>query len=962
MLTRGSEWRRWDLHVHTPETILNDQFNGWESYLDAIEAHDTVKVMGVTDYMSIANYSKLKGYKADGRISNIELLIPNIEFRIAPPSDRATAINIHILVSPNDPNHEREVLNALGRLDWEYRGHRYSCVPDQLSALGRAFDQNIVDDRAALAMGVTQFKVDFTKFRDWYVKEKWLQHNSLIAVAAGDDGLSGFQRDGAWGGFREEITRFSEVLFSGRPGERDFWIGRGSDLDRETMVRLGGPKPVVQGSDAHRLADLFNPALDRFCWLKADLTFDGMQQILYEPEDRVFIGPTPPLYHDEARVIVAVKLSDSNGWFDDVTIPLNAGLVSIIGQKGSGKSALAELIAYAAGSWHENDKTNFLSRAGEHLEGLTIQLEWADGSTTSTTLWQNDSENNDVRYLSQRFVERLCADDHIGAELVREIEAVIFSYIDPTDTLNASNFEELRTIRTEGIRSEGERLREDIQRLIQEECELRDGRAKLSEKKTRVKALAKEREGLVKQTPKAATPAEALLQKQLQDRRTELAAAQQVVATEKQKIQKITDIRTRMVNVKGQIVRFNTEIDTMLTDAGIADKAAFHLQFASDAEPILIRRATEIQGLVAKHEGAAENPAKGTIRWLEQQIKALVDRDTADKAQQQRIKVIQGRISAIDTEAKRLEAEIAKIEGPDRERLKAAGDERLAAYVAYFENLKNEQTTLEELYAPVKAKLKDGTAKPQEQELEFSIRWEVDIANWLQRGGALFDQRTTIPYGTMQGLGDAARKSLLPAWASGDTRKIADALTAFLTEFRKGDIRPVDYLRSGITLSDVLNWLYEVDHIRLTYGLKYNGVELEKLSPGTKGIVLLILYLGMDVGDTRPLIVDQPDENLDNESIYALLTTYFKSAKKRRQIILITHNPNLVVNGDSEQVIVAVAQRRADGLPHITYVAGAIENSGTDGQGIRQQVCRILEGGTDAFLKREKRYAIAYAK
>ena len=80
----------------------------------------------------------------------------------------------------------------------------------------------------------------------------------------------------------------------------------------------------------------------------------------------------------------------------------------------------------------------------------------------------------------------------------------------------------------------------------------------------------------------------------------------------------------------------------------------------------------------------------------------------------------------------------------------------------------------------------------------------------------------------------------------------------------------------------------ETDHIKLTYGLKYNHVELEKLSPGTKGIVLLILYLGIDIDDTRPLIVDQPDENLDNESIYTLLTAYFKSAKCRRQIILIT--------------------------------------------------------------------------
>jgi ABC-type cobalamin/Fe3+-siderophores transport system ATPase subunit len=104
-------------------------------------------------------------------------------------------------------------------------------------------------------------------------------------------------------------------------------------------------------------------------------------------------------------------------------------------------------------------------------------------------------------------------------------------------------------------------------------------------------------------------------------------------------------------------------------------------------------------------------------------------------------------------------------------------------------------------------------------------------------------------------------------------------------------------------------------------------VDLKKLSPGTKGIVLLILILGMDVNDTRPLIVDQPDENLDNESIYTLLTVYFKNAKVRRQIILIIYNPNLVVNTDAEQVVIADMAKRDDALPHISYVSGSLKNN-----------------------------------
>src|ERR1700737_4865133 len=105
--------------------------------------------------------------------------------------------------------------------------------------------------------------------------------------------------------------------------------------------------------------------------------------------------------------------------FDDTELPLNAGLVSIIGQKGSGKSAFAELIAYAAGSWEADSPDRFLTRAGKHLEGLEIFLERADGSDSRAVLGYPSLEANGVRYLSQKFVERLCAEDHLGMALVQ---------------------------------------------------------------------------------------------------------------------------------------------------------------------------------------------------------------------------------------------------------------------------------------------------------------------------------------------------------------------------------------------------------------------------------------------------------------------------------------------------------------------------------------------------------------
>lgn len=140
---------------------------------------------------------------------------------------------------------------------------------------------------------------------------------------------------------------------------------------------------------------------------------------------------------------------------------------------------------------------------------------------------------------------------------------------------------------------------------------------------------------------------------------------------------------------------------------------------------------------------------------------------------------------------------------------------------------------------------------------------------------------------------------------------------------------------------------------------RLDNKDLRFLSPGEKGIVLLLLYLEAEEGDNRPLIIDQPDDNLDNLSVYPNLIEYFRNRKQTRQIIIITHNPNLVVTTDSEQVVVA----SFDGThaPKIAYRSGALEDTNPAGPvlGIREEVCRILEGGTKAFQLREARYALS---
>ena len=117
---------------------------------------------------------------------------------------------------------------------------------------------------------------------------------------------------------------------------------------------------------------------------------------------------------------------------------------------------------------------------------------------------------------------------------------------------------------------------------------------------------------------------------------------------------------------------------------------------------------------------------------------------------------------------------------------------------------------------------------------------------------------------------------------------------------------------------------------------------------------MLLLYLALDDADDRPLIIDQPEENLDPKSVFDELVSLFIAAKSKRQVIMVTHNANLVINTDADQIIVADASPPLDGgLPSFNYVAGGLEDAE-----IRKVVCDILEGGAKAFRERARRLRV----
>lgn len=149
---------------------------------------------------------------------------------------------------------------------------------------------------------------------------------------------------------------------------------------------------------------------------------------------------------------------------------------------------------------------------------------------------------------------------------------------------------------------------------------------------------------------------------------------------------------------------------------------------------------------------------------------------------------------------------------------------------------------------------------------------------------------------------------------------------------------------------ELYNYTFSLQFLDAYYDLQNHGKSLDQLSPGEKGALLLVFYLVLDKEDI-PLIIDQPEDNLDNNSVAKVLVPFIKLAKKKRQIILVTHNPNLAVVADSEQVI-NVSLDKQNGYK-FNFISGGIEN-----KTINQQILEVLEGAVPAFCLRKDKYSI----
>ncbi|MCB9826715.1 AAA family ATPase [Candidatus Nomurabacteria bacterium] len=980
---RGSEWRKWDLHVHTPLSIIQNYGgntdDAWNNFIQKIASlPQEIKVIAITDYLFCDGYEHLLTRRDE--IPNIELIIPNIEFRLNTFSGTANNTkrhNFHVLFDPTVEVQDikDQLLNGLSTGYKIQDGTEWQQTPTvrSLEELGKqvkaaAPEGNSIHSKSNLEVGfdnITYKREDIDSLLD----KNCFKGRYVTAIGYSEWDQSRWDQSAA-----EKRNLINSAHFSLTSLDDPAKIEENSkDLAENKLNSL-----VLHSSDAHNLDRVGKTQL----WIKADPTFAGLKQVLNEPIARVFIGDTPPNFKPDHKIIDEITIKESNGWFEpNFKLKLNRDLIAIIGGRGSGKSALAEAIAYGAGS-KDNSEDAFLRKASKHkhsINGTKIELKWGDEQTTEFEVGKLTNDQGLVRYLPQGAVEELCS--HLNSDkLQSQIENVIFQKLDDTERMGASNFSELRKRILSNYKFEKEQIAEDI----------RETNSNINEIALVLKSLPKKEEKLKLQNAELAKLKKSLPKLPEKDKKGQEELAKLIEIKKKyqtkivelqEKLSKIGDIETKIKIFKSKVSEFKTEISVLIEEFEDISPALLELNFKEEA---LNRSIESEKDKVKKKLKTLQSGTKKEVSiLLEIDENDLVFNNLSDlnkgiedkqketrafetvklKYQQQKKTIL-----SIESSIKALKGEILEIKTNAAPKKEEFETERMRLYKSYFDLLKDEKNKIEELYKPLQDSLSSGTDTDKKLVFEAKVNYKLETHN--KDGLDIIDRSRKGSFRNPESL----KSSLTEMWDEFTRQdysvevledKLYDIINKFET-FEEQKILVEDQLRENYTLEDYFNWLFDPSYFEIISSLKFDDTDLYMLSPGQKGIILLILYLKIDEDDYRPLIIDQPEENLDNLSVYKDLIEYFRERKQYRQIIIVTHNPNLVVNTDAEQVIIADYNGRR--TPRLQYEFGSLEDQakkipdlGVDEfeDGIIEQVCNILEGGETAFSSRKRKYQIS---
>ena len=383
---RGSEWRKWDLHVHTPSSICQnyggDTDEAWERYISDLESlPQEFSVLGINDYLFIDGYERLKKEKEENnRLQNIDLLLPVLEFRLNNLAGvgfgKLDRINLHVIFSDEIPVNiiKDQFLNTLVQSYIINDGRKWEGVvtKDSLVELGAEIKSGIPAEEIGkygsdLEEGFNNLNLNLENIIQSLNKERF---KGKYLIAVGKTEWDAMKWTDASIATKKHIINTADIVFTASESVIKF------NSAKEKLIQQCVNSRLLDCSDAHDYStNLSNK--DRigncFTWIKADPTFEGLKQVIYEPDERICISEENPFLLFDKPYFSAISIGNDLNVFDDEmdltfskceVIPLNQNLVTIIGGRGEGKSMLVE---YLASSFVNNtqSKNGVFNKNGE---------------------------------------------------------------------------------------------------------------------------------------------------------------------------------------------------------------------------------------------------------------------------------------------------------------------------------------------------------------------------------------------------------------------------------------------------------------------------------------------------------------------------------------------------------------------------------------------------------------------
>ncbi|PKK95060.1 MAG: hypothetical protein CVV60_03255 [Tenericutes bacterium HGW-Tenericutes-5] len=1039
----GSMWRKWDLHVHSPFSVLNngDLGNGfdkvnqnkildkyvYELFTKAI--NEKVEVIGITDYYLIEGYKSVKQILDDkirlSRIFATEIskdskfleyikkitLLPNIEFRLELGISKKTPLGLknskyqlHVIFS-----HEVEIQkiedNFLHRL--EYMTHvsdgkhdTYTITKENFESYGaNLLSKGIGGNGSPLFVGMNNAYVDIKdviKFLDS------IEFKDKHIVILAEEDQSNQNWNDQLAGIRSNLYSASHAIFSSNEKTINWGVdGRSYKILKKNM-------PCIWGSDAHNFSAFFKTKHDRYTWIKADTTFDGLLLAIKNPINRIHIGESCKELEiarkrinytfEKVKVDLKDKSRKSKVWFD-IELTLNPFLVTIIGNKGSGKSALSDIIGYLGNSYNSSDYS-FLSTD----RFLSKRTKYGDYFNAELTLWNTDkvkksslsnvtdyTKSEMVKYLPQKYIEDTCND--LGESFQNEIDSAIFSYVGPQEKGTATTLADLISLKTKSsinalidYRSQLEKTNNEIRRLEDKSTKIyrQDLENGYRNQQLKLKSHLENKPVEVIKPSDEFKHENSLIIDKISKRINEIDVE---ISRTIDQASKINNQIIRIEDFKAETKKLDDDINninamylelSVLLELDKKDYVKFNF-FSLDLDEkyeSLVKNKLAISkllndtnftlGLNKLPEGLNNEVELDKLLdesyslydkkdYLDLFIKRLLKDVSVDEQRyleyqsnlknwEQVAQMIEGNIpNTIDGESiKKYKMELDYLDKGIKSDLDSLKNRRLEFISHIYDEYNKIIDKYANIYSPIQEKI-DYIMKTEIEKIEFKALFKVDESRLRDKILEYIDTRAGSDF-----KGKSEANKVVDDLIGSTDFNDKDSIITFVTELlSKICDNPNEIKKRLSNPIEFYNYITKLEYLNPVFSIVSGDRDLSELSPGERGIVLLIFYLALSK-DNIPLVIDQPEDNLDNQSVYSRLVPAIIEAKKNRQVIVVTHNPNIAVACDSEQVIFCSINKDSGEL---IYESGSIENPI-----IKKHILDVLEGTKPAFDKRKTTY------